>query len=79
MASTPWRRPRLVVAAGIVLTAAVALPALGQPSPHRSPLPAAFEKQLTFDARYAEGEPSIAVNPRNPDNILLTYLRCSIR
>jgi hypothetical protein len=33
-----------------------------------------FEKQLTFDNRYAEGEPSIAVNPRNPRNIIVTFL-----
>jgi hypothetical protein len=33
-----------------------------------------FERQLTFDTRYAEGEPSIAVNPRNPNNIILTFL-----
>ncbi|MDP9183024.1 MAG: glycoside hydrolase, partial [Actinomycetota bacterium] len=33
-----------------------------------------FEKQLTFDSRYAEGEPSIAVNPRKPNNIILTFL-----
>ena len=33
-----------------------------------------FEKQLTFDTRYAEGEPSIAVNPTNPNNIVLTFL-----
>jgi hypothetical protein len=33
-----------------------------------------FEQQLTFDDRYAEGEPSIAVNPRNPRNIVLTFL-----
>ncbi|MCU1600119.1 MAG: hypothetical protein JWO22_828 [Frankiales bacterium] len=33
-----------------------------------------FEQQLTFDDAYAEGEPSIAVNPRNPNNIILTFL-----
>ncbi|MFN2540505.1 MAG: hypothetical protein ABR549_20430, partial [Mycobacteriales bacterium] len=33
-----------------------------------------FEEQLTFDDAYAEGEPSIAVNPRNPDNIIVTFL-----
>src|SRR4051794_999031 len=32
-----------------------------------------FEQQLTHDDRYANGEPSIAVNPRNPRNIIITF------
>lgn len=33
-----------------------------------------FEQQLTFDDSYAEGEPSIAVNPRDHRNIIVTFL-----
>src|SRR5439155_20688001 len=33
-----------------------------------------FEQQLTHDDRYANGEPSIAVNPKNPRNIIVTFL-----
>ena len=48
---------------------------LAQPATAQSPrISRVFEQQLTFDDAYAEGEPSIAVNPRNPDNIVVTFL-----
>jgi photosystem II stability/assembly factor-like uncharacterized protein len=50
----------------------VTVPALAQTS--GPALPATFEAQLTFNKHYAEGEPSIAVNPRNPKNIIVTFL-----
>lgn len=41
--------------------------------PRLSPI-RTFERQLTHDSHYAEGEPSVAVNPKNPHNIIVTYL-----
>jgi hypothetical protein len=62
-------------------TALLALPALvgslllAHPATAQGPrVSGVFEQQLTFDDAYAEGEPSIAVNPRNPRNIVLTFL-----
>jgi photosystem II stability/assembly factor-like uncharacterized protein len=56
----------------LLCAAAAAVPALAQTP--ATPLPATFEAQLTFDQHYAEGEPSIAVNPTNPKNIIVTFL-----
>jgi hypothetical protein len=36
--------------------------------------PRSWDAQLTFDPHYAEGEPSVAVNPVDPANIIVTYL-----
>jgi hypothetical protein len=33
-----------------------------------------FDARLTSDPHYAEGEPSVAVNPTNPANIIVTFL-----
>ncbi|MFL6238285.1 MAG: sialidase family protein [Actinomycetes bacterium] len=65
-------RLRTFAGLGMLSLAAAAAPALAVSHPQgvRGP----FEVQLTHDARYAEGEPSIAVNPRNPRNIILTFL-----
>jgi hypothetical protein len=61
----------------VALLAAVGV-AVGLPAVAQGPRPPAhtglFEQQLTDDARYAEGEPSIAVNPRNEQNIIVTFL-----
>src|SRR5438045_3459251 len=56
------------VLAGLALT-----PALAQGATPQAPT-ARFERQLSFDAHFAEGEPSIAVNPRNPKNVIVTFL-----
>jgi len=54
---------------------AVLLPALALlAAPSGAADKGTWEQQVTFDTRYAEGEPSIAVNPRNPKNIILTFL-----
>jgi hypothetical protein len=62
-------------------TALLAVPVLGaalllaHPATAQPPrISQVFEQQLTFDDGYAEGEPSIAVNPRNPKNIVVTFL-----
>jgi hypothetical protein len=60
-----------------VLTVPVAALAvlLAHPATAQTPrISGVFEKQLTFDESYAQGEPSVAVNPRNPKNIVLTFL-----
>ena len=63
---------RLAVLAVPVVAASLLL---AHPAGAQEPrLSGVFEQQLTFDDAYAEGEPSIAVNPRNPDNIILTFL-----
>src|SRR3954451_5541442 len=64
------RRPLLLLA-----TAAVALgaPVLAKASPAPSHA-GIFEQKLTHDPHYAEGEPSIAVNPKNDKNIIVTFL-----
>ena len=66
------RPARLVPVLALALGVA-ALPAVGQPArpPAHTGL---FEQQLTHDAHYAEGEPSIAVNPRDERNIIVTFL-----
>jgi len=57
-----------LAAGGVVALVLVVAPvrAAGAPQP--------FDAQLTFDPHYAEGEPSIAVNPTNPANIIVTFL-----
>ena len=65
-------RPSLLVGALAVSVAAVVT---APPSAAKAPTFAGpFEQQLTFDDRYANGEPSIAVNPTNPKNIIVTFL-----
>jgi len=64
------RRTALLVAA----TACVAaVPALAAPAAAWRPHP--FEHNLTADASVEEGEPSIAINPNNPRNMIVIYLR----
>src|SRR3954465_10832362 len=66
-------RARRLVALLAASDVAVALPALAQGA--RPPLHTGlFEEKLTHDAHYAEREPSIAVNPRNERNIIVTFL-----
>jgi hypothetical protein len=69
---TQTRRIRLLVAATAVPVLALAVgPSTASPAPGSTGV---FEQQLTFDSSYAQGEPSIAVNPTNPKNIVLTFL-----
>lgn len=63
------RRPLLAALTATAL-AVVVHPSSARPTQ----LSQSFEKQLTFDDGYAEGEPSIAVNPRDPKNIIVTFL-----
>src|SRR5437763_13242204 len=63
-----FRVPALVVAAAVALAG----PALAQA--HGPSTTGLFERQLTHDSHYAEGEPSIAVNPHNHRNIIITFL-----
>jgi hypothetical protein len=70
MPSLARRRPVLLAAAAATALAAPAL-AKTTAAPSRTGI---FEQKLTHDSHYAEGEPSIAVNPRNQRNIILTFL-----
>ncbi len=65
-------RLRWIAGLGVIGIAAATAPALA--SGHPAAISVPFEQKLTHDARYAEGEPSIAVNPRNANNIILTFL-----
>jgi len=58
------------------LLAGVAALGLAAIAPARAtaPPPRPFDSQLTVDPHYAEGEPSVAVNPTNPANIVITFL-----
>jgi len=74
----PARRPgrlriRRLTGVAVAGAIAVAAPAIGQGA-HRPAHTGVFEQRLTHDAHYAEGEPSIAVNPRNERNIIVTFL-----
>jgi hypothetical protein len=66
-------RHRLLLVISLLLALVLALLA---PTPARASgtLPRPFDAQLTYDPHYSEGEPSIAVNPTNPANILVTFL-----
>ncbi len=68
-----FRRSALRAGVAVVVLVALpaALPAAATPSPGSTGV---FESQLTSDARYAEGEPSIAINPKNPANVIVTFL-----
>jgi hypothetical protein len=65
------RRTMLAVAAAAALASAPALAATAtqpwQPSP--------FEHRLSDDPTHEFGEPSIAINPANPKNMIVIYLR----
>ena len=54
-------------------TCAVTIPALATPAASWRPHP--FDRNLTADPSVEEGEPSIAVNPANPRNLIVIYLR----
>ncbi|HMC70240.1 MAG TPA: hypothetical protein VKJ07_13880, partial [Mycobacteriales bacterium] len=64
------RRALLLLAAGATALAAPALATAAQAPKHGG----IFEQKLTHDSHYAEGEPSIAINPRNQRNIIITFL-----
>jgi hypothetical protein len=66
----PPRRPVLLLAAAALALAAPAL-ATTHAGPHHRGI---FEQKLTHDPHYAEGEPSIAINPKNQRNIIITFL-----
>ncbi len=70
------RRPALLrrrVGALAVLLLVGAVPALaGTQAPTR---PHVFDRNLSRDGGHEDGEPSIAVNPANPKNIIVIYLR----
>jgi hypothetical protein len=66
----PRRRALAITAAA---ACAVTVPALATPAPRWHPRP--FEHNLTADPSVEEGEPSIAVNPANPRNMIVIYLR----
>ena len=57
---------------GVVIACLLAAPSVA--SARASTAPQQFDAPLTFDPHYGEGEPSIAVNPRNPANIIVTFL-----
>jgi len=65
------RRSIALLVAGVT---AIALFAVVPARAAGPPAPTTFDAQLTFDSHYAEGEPSIAVNPTNPANIIVTFL-----
>jgi hypothetical protein len=69
-AATRARRRVLTAIAGFT---AVAGPAVAGMHPAWTPRP--FEANLSRDAAHENGEPSIAVNPANPRNIIVIYLR----
>lgn len=54
-------------------TCAVTIPALATPDAHWRPHP--FERNLTADPSVEDGEPSIAINPADPRNMIVIYLR----
>jgi hypothetical protein len=64
-------RPRLAAAVGVLVVAAA--PALA--SAHHPWRAGAFDANLSHDTTHEDGEPSIAVNPHNPRNIIVIYLR----
>lgn len=66
------RNRRLFVAAALTAVAAGA-PALAIPAHPWHPQP--FEGNLSKDGAHENGEPSIAVNPANPRNMIAIYLR----
>src|SRR4051794_41297769 len=64
------RRPLLLATIAATALAAPALAKTASAPGHAG----IFEQKLTHDSHYAEGEPSIAINPRNQRNIILTFL-----
>src|SRR4051812_38246335 len=66
------RRRRAVLAALLAVAAGVA-PAVATTQPVFRPHP--FERNLSADAAHEDGEPSIAVNPADPRNMIVIYLR----
>ena len=66
------RQRRTTTAAAIALLCATA-PALATTSRVWHPQP--FDRNLSADANHEDGEPSFAVNPTNPKNMVVIYLR----
>jgi photosystem II stability/assembly factor-like uncharacterized protein len=65
-------RRRTLLAAALAATVGC-VPALATVAPTYRPQP--FERNLTLDPSAEEGEPSIAVNPADPRNIIVIFLR----
>ena len=63
---------RQLLLSAIAATAA-AVPALATPAPPWHPH--VFEHNLTADPSVEDGEPSIAINPADPRNMIVVYLR----
>ena len=64
------RRRRGIAALGaVVMAAVVGLPSLATGSPTAS-----FEVNLTHDPHHFDGEPSVAINPVDPKNMIVIYL-----
>jgi hypothetical protein len=72
--SSRWRKWLVAAAILVIVTggtgSAHAAPAGGQPGD-------AFQVDVSNDQRYSAGEPEIAVNPRNPQNIVIAYPRAA--
>src|SRR3954462_12307856 len=73
MVATARSRIRVIAALAGAVALAAAGPALAGGTPAVAPS-GGFDRKLSNDAHFAEGEPSIAVNPTNPDNIIVTFL-----
>ncbi|HEX4654768.1 MAG TPA: sialidase family protein [Mycobacteriales bacterium] len=65
-------RSRTLLVTALVTTVAT-VPALATPSASWRPHP--FEHDLTVDPSVEDGEPSIAINPADPRNMIVIYLR----
>src|SRR5437764_10780967 len=61
-----------IAPAAVASVAAAAVPALATRSAAYRPTP--FDANLSVDPQHENGEPSIAVNPRNPRNMIVIYL-----
>ena len=67
------RLPRRALVPFALAASVAAIPAIATPAAPWRPAP--FEHNLTADRSVEEGEPSIAINPVNPRNMILIYLR----
>src|SRR5207302_6718 len=61
-------------AAAVILALAVATGGASRAAPTHAAPAGLFEADLSADPSVSNGEPSVAVNPRNPRNIVATYL-----
>jgi len=65
----PSRRTLAAVAVAALCAGAPALAAANRPWQ-----PAPFDRNLSADTHHENGEPSIAINPANPRNVIVIYL-----